>query len=506
MVSVSRLAVMLPRKHWQRHIARLDPERDYQEIYRIVLTHEFPWDMNQSLSFALFRTYAVPSIGRLLDQTGHFENDTQKRYDDTALLLDEPSLHGLHSDRGRRAVRRINQMHGAYDISNDDMRYVLSTFVVVPKRWLDDYGWRPMSPVEVRASVRYYMELGKLMGIKDVPDTYDGFEELLTSYEAEHFAYDEGARRVADATKDLLLTFYPSFMARPMELFSRALMDEPMLDAFRYDKPSAGRRQGHPAEHACPRSRRGVAAGEAKAQDGRGQPSHQDLPGRLRHRAARHVPAWLPRAARGPGVLMAGPTRGFVGRRRPQRPDRLPPGQYDVGRDWPVLTAEVTPRFDPDDWTMTVDGLVDEPRTWSWEEVQALPGRSTQATSTASRPGRSSTPASAACPSTCCWRPQRPRPEATFVLATSTTGYTTNLPLSDVTDGKAWVVWTYDGRPLPREHGGPVRLLVPHLYFWKSAKWVTRLTLLDHDQQGFWERNGYHDRGDPWLEQRYQGD
>ena len=124
---------MLPRRHWQRHIARLDPERDYQEIYRIVLTHEFPWDMNQSLSFALFRTYAVPSIGRLLDQTGHFENDTQRRYDDTALLLDEPSLHGLHSDRGRRAIRRINQMHGAYDISNDDMRYVLSTFVVVPE-------------------------------------------------------------------------------------------------------------------------------------------------------------------------------------------------------------------------------------------------------------------------------------------------------------------------------------------------------------------------------------
>jgi hypothetical protein len=230
---------MLPRRHWQRHIGRLDPETDYQEIYRIVLTHEFPWDMNQSLSFALFRTYAVPSIGRLLDQTGQFEKDTQRRYDDTALLLDEPSLHGLHSDRGRRAIRRINQMHGAYDISNADMRYVLSTFVVVPKRWLDDYGWRPMSPIEVRASVRYYMELGKLMGIKDFPDTYAGFDELLTSYEAEHFAYDEGARRVADATKDLLLTFYPSFMARPMELFSRALMDEPMLDAFRYDKPSA---------------------------------------------------------------------------------------------------------------------------------------------------------------------------------------------------------------------------------------------------------------------------
>jgi DMSO/TMAO reductase YedYZ molybdopterin-dependent catalytic subunit len=99
-----------------------------------------------------------------------------------------------------------------------------------------------------------------------------------------------------------------------------------------------------------------------------------------------------------------------------------------------------------------------------------------------------------------------PLPSAGYVLATSTTGYTTNLPLEDVTGGKAWIAFRYEGAPLPAEHGGPVRLLVPHLYFWKSAKWVNRLTLLDHDEQGFWERNGYHDRGDPWTEQRYQGD
>ena len=93
-----------------------------------------------------------------------------------------------------------------------------------------------------------------------------------------------------------------------------------------------------------------------------------------------------------------------------------------------------------------------------------------------------------------------------YVWRRRTTGYTTNLPLDDVTGGQAWVVWEHEGQPLPREHGGPVRMLVPHLYFWKSAKWVARLTLLDHDEPGFWERNGYHDRGDPWLEQRYQGD
>jgi hypothetical protein len=228
---------MLPRTHWQRRIAELDPETDYEEIYRLTVTHEFPWDMNQALSFALFRTYAVPSIGRLLDATGELVRNSSKRYDDTVLLLDEVSRHGMHTDGGRRAVRRINQMHGSYDISNDDMRYVLSTFVVTPKRWLDDYGWRPLSPAEVTASVRYYLELGTLMGIKALPPTYDAFERLLDTYEAEHFAFDEGGRRVADSTLALMLTFYPSFLGRPMELFSRALMDDPLLQAFGYAAP-----------------------------------------------------------------------------------------------------------------------------------------------------------------------------------------------------------------------------------------------------------------------------
>jgi hypothetical protein len=228
---------MLPRTHWQRHIATLDPERDHEEIYRLMIGHEFPWDMTQALSFALFRTYAVPAIGRLLDETGEFQHRTQKRYDDTALLLDEPAVHGLHSDRGRRAVRRVNRMHGAYDIPQDQLRYVLSTFVVTPKRWMDDYGWRPFSPAEVRASVRYYVELGALMGIKDVPDTYEGFEELMDAYEAQHFGFDEGGRRVADSTMRLMQTFYPSLAARPMEVFSRALMDDPLLAAFGYRRP-----------------------------------------------------------------------------------------------------------------------------------------------------------------------------------------------------------------------------------------------------------------------------
>ena len=199
-------------------------------------------------------------------------------------------------------------------------------------------------------------------------------------------------------------------------------------------------------------------------------------------------------------------TRGFF-RRRPEGPaGRLPPGQYDVGSGWPVLTAEATPRIRPEDWTITVDGLVECPTTWTWQQVQELP-RSTytgdiHCVTTWSKFDISFTGVSV----DALLEAAGPQPDAAFVLAHASTGYTTNLPLSDVTDGKAWVVWEADGKPLSREHGGPVRLLVPHLYFWKSAKWVSRLELLADDQPGFWERNGYHDRGDPWREQRYQGD
>src|SRR5580658_10964093 len=162
----------MDRQHWSRRISQLDPGRDYEQIYRILATHEFPWDMNQSLSFALYRTYAVPSIGRLLAETGEFTRRTQKRYDDTALILDTVLEHGLASPQGRAAVRRMNQMHGSYEIPNDDKLYVLSTFVVMPIRWLDRYGWRRLTEAERVASANYYRALGAQMGIKGIPDTY----------------------------------------------------------------------------------------------------------------------------------------------------------------------------------------------------------------------------------------------------------------------------------------------------------------------------------------------
>ena len=202
-------------------------------------------------------------------------------------------------------------------------------------------------------------------------------------------------------------------------------------------------------------------------------------------------------------------TRGFTGKRRGDRAvrgDRLPPGQYDTGRDWPTLTAEATPQLTPEQWSITVDGLVEEQQTWSWREAQALPGSTydgdIHCVTTWSKFDMSFKGVSV----DTLLDAARPLPEAAFVMAHSSTGYTTNLPLDDLRGGRAWIVWEVDGTPLTAPHGGPVRLLVPHLYFWKSAKWVSRLELMDRDRPGFWEANGYHDRGDPWLEQRYQGD
>ncbi len=229
----------MPQNRWLRRGRRasLHPETDYVEIYRRLTTYDFPWDLNQALSLALFRTYAVPSIGRLLDETAQFQTATQKRYDDTALLLEAPLVHGFDSETGRAAIRRINQMHRMYDITDDDMRYVLATFVVVPKRWLDDFGWRRMTTEEIRASVNYYRRLGRHLAIPDIPETYTAFETLMDDYEARHFAFDAGARRVADSTLALLVSFYPRIAAPAVERFSRALMDPALLAAFAYAEP-----------------------------------------------------------------------------------------------------------------------------------------------------------------------------------------------------------------------------------------------------------------------------
>ncbi len=262
----------MKRDHWQTHIARLDPETEFVEIYRIMSGHEFPWDMTQSLGLALYRTYAVPSIGELLAATGEFERRTHKRYADTGLILDAVLEHGFASATGRAGIRRMNQMHGAYGISNDDMRYVLSTFVVIPMRWMDRFGWRAMTEVERVASANYYRELGRHMNIKDSPETYQEFAAHLDAYEREHFAYSPGGRAVSDATLTLLAGFYPRPLRPLLRRGTLALLDAPLRDAFRYADPGtvtrvltvAGMRARARVERHLPPRRRAVHVRELR--------------------------------------------------------------------------------------------------------------------------------------------------------------------------------------------------------------------------------------------------
>lgn len=236
---------------WLRRIAALDPVHpdEAEEIHRITAAIEFPWDVRQALGLALFRTYAVPSVGELLARTGEFTQHTQKRYDDTVLLLGATVDRGLDDPDSRTAIRRMNQMHRRYGIANQDMLYVLSTFVVTPLRWLDEFGWRRLHPHERRAAVTHYRALGRRMGIRDMPEDEAGFATLMDGYEAERFAFTAGGREVADATLSLLATFPPfsaaPFSALPAALVRRSttcLMDPHLLRALDYPVPTRAER------------------------------------------------------------------------------------------------------------------------------------------------------------------------------------------------------------------------------------------------------------------------
>ncbi|HEU0113862.1 MAG TPA: sulfite oxidase-like oxidoreductase [Thermomicrobiales bacterium] len=198
-------------------------------------------------------------------------------------------------------------------------------------------------------------------------------------------------------------------------------------------------------------------------------------------------------------------SRGFRGRRREDAAvaGRIPPGQY-LTRDFPVLSAGPTPRTPLARWDFTIRGAVDAPRSWTWEEFRALPAeRVTKDIHCVTKWSKLDTVWSGVSLDALLADIDT---DARFVTAFCDGGYTTNLPLADISGGKAWIAYAYDGEPLAPEHGGPARLLVPHLYFWKSAKWVRGLELTTEDRPGFWESLGYHNYGDPWQEQRYWGD
>ncbi|MDQ0727200.1 sulfite oxidase-like oxidoreductase [Microbacterium sp. W4I20] len=189
----------------------------------------------------------------------------------------------------------------------------------------------------------------------------------------------------------------------------------------------------------------------------------------------------------------------FGGRRREENPD-LPPGQH-LTDGFPVLSAGPTPRIDEEDWAFVIQTETGVTHRWSWAELLALPSEDItvdiHCVTSWSKLGTG-------------WRGVSldtlfadVETSLEFVMVHSYGGYTTNLPLEEILDGKAWVVYEFDGESLDPEHGGPARLLVPHLYFWKSAKWVRGIVMQDDDEPGFWEENGYHLHGDPWREERY---
>jgi DMSO/TMAO reductase YedYZ molybdopterin-dependent catalytic subunit len=201
---------------------------------------------------------------------------------------------------------------------------------------------------------------------------------------------------------------------------------------------------------------------------------------------------------------MAFVSRGFRGRQRSEiDSSRVPPGQYVVN-DFPVLSAGPTPRTDTANWSFSIDGEIDEPLSWTWDELMALPQETfTVDIHCVTKWSKLDTTWTGVAIDTLL---DGVVTEAEHVVARCDGDYTTNVPLEDVTGGRAWLAHTFGGEPLAAEHGGPARLLVPHLYFWKSAKWVRGLTLTIEDQPGFWELAGYHNYGDPWKEQRYWSD
>lgn len=223
----------------EKEIARLDPKADCARIVFLTSYLEFPWDMTRALELALFRTFAVPTIAELLDRTGEFANDTLRRYDDTAIIVNEIMVNGFESERGMNFLKRMNRIHGQYSISNDDFLYTLSTFVFEPIRWIDRFGWRKLYPNERLALFYFWREVGTRMRIDAIPETFEAFEQFSRDYEARTFANIAATQRVANATRDLLLSFYlPKPLWKSAEPLVCALMDEPLLKAMDYPVPS----------------------------------------------------------------------------------------------------------------------------------------------------------------------------------------------------------------------------------------------------------------------------
>jgi hypothetical protein len=218
-------------------IRRLDPERDHQRIVHLSFGYEFPWDSTRALEIALYRTYCIPSISGLLDRTGEFYRNAQRRYDDTAILIAEMCEWGYESGRGKEALERINWAHGHYRIANDDFLYVLSTFVFEPIRWIDAFGWRNLCDHERLGYYFFWRGVGAGMGIRDIPPTYEAFAAWAADYEKTHSRFAETNQRIGSATRNLFASWWPRVAAPMVHHAIYAILDPSMLEAFGFPRP-----------------------------------------------------------------------------------------------------------------------------------------------------------------------------------------------------------------------------------------------------------------------------
>lgn len=226
------------RWYWRDLVASLDPVADAEEIHRITAAYEFPWDYQRSLELALYRTYCVPSVSAVLSEAGNFRDMPQQRYDDTALLMAELVEHGVDSSRGKESLRVINRQHARYEITNDDMLYVLSTFIYEPLEWIDAYGWRRLHPHERLAAFHFYRGVGQRMNIHSIPEDIGEFRRWRDDYEQRTFRYTDTNNEIGTYTLNLMASWYPEPVRPAVRKAVLSLIDNDMAHAFGFPTPN----------------------------------------------------------------------------------------------------------------------------------------------------------------------------------------------------------------------------------------------------------------------------
>lgn len=214
------------------HIQTLNPKTDHQQICYLLAGYEFPWDITRALEVALLRTFCVPSISKLLDQTGEFRHHAQKRYDDTGIVVSALLKWGYDSEQGRRFLERMNGIHAHFPITNADYLYVLSTFIYEPVRWCDRTSWRPLTATERLALFYFWQAVGERMGIEGIPDSYEALEQYNQRYEAENFHFAPSNQQVAAATRRMLVGWFPRPLQPLVNLGVPSLLDPALLKAL----------------------------------------------------------------------------------------------------------------------------------------------------------------------------------------------------------------------------------------------------------------------------------